>query len=106
MKQKRTDSSPPFRMGTGPFGAWAMKYAAAIWPDRMKATGRVKSPSTIISPPKNPTTPPGQGGTGAGWRVGQEVRRRHLARQDEGHGARKEPQHDHQPAKELQHPRQ
>jgi hypothetical protein len=28
-------------IGQKPLGKWAWKYATAIWPDKMKATGRV-----------------------------------------------------------------
>ncbi len=37
-----------------------MKYATAIWPDRMKATGRVNSPISSSAPPttsRMPATP-------------------------------------------------
>src|SRR5262249_15879265 len=39
--------SPAFKSGKKPLGAWAMKYATAMSPARMNATGRVNKPSTI-----------------------------------------------------------
>jgi len=44
-------------MGRKPPGACAMKYATAIWPDRMKATGRVNNPIKIRIPPNNSRIP-------------------------------------------------
>src|SRR5262249_31941529 len=38
-------------------GACAMKYATAMSPERMNATGRVNSPSTISNPPTSSMTP-------------------------------------------------
>src|SRR5256714_10856737 len=42
---------PWFSTGQKPCGAWPRKYATAISPARMKATGRVNSPTRSNSPP-------------------------------------------------------
>src|SRR5438477_347183 len=42
---------PWFSTGQKPCGAWPRKYAIAISPARMKATGRVNSPSRRNTPP-------------------------------------------------------
>jgi hypothetical protein len=44
-------------VGQNDCGAWAWKYATAISPDRMNATGRVKKPSRMASPPNVSSTP-------------------------------------------------
>src|SRR5215471_5855692 len=44
-------NSPAFRSGKKPLGACAMKYAKAMSPARMNATGRVNNPSTMSTPP-------------------------------------------------------
>src|SRR5262249_21754184 len=44
-------NSPAFRSGKNPLGECAMKYATAMSPARMNATGRVNKPSTINTPP-------------------------------------------------------
>src|SRR4051794_80562 len=49
---------PLLTVGNGDSGAWNWKYATAISPDRMKATGRVHRPSTIASPPNVSSSPP------------------------------------------------
>src|SRR2546423_11197785 len=50
-------SSPAFRSGKKPLGACAMKYATAMSPARMNATGRVNKPSTISTPPTSSIMP-------------------------------------------------
>src|SRR5215831_5830586 len=50
-------NSPAFRSGKKPLGACAMKYATAMSPARMNATGRVNKPSTISSPPTSSIIP-------------------------------------------------
>src|SRR5262244_3933871 len=50
-------NSPPFRSGKKPLGACAMKYAIAMSPARMNATGRVNQPSTISTPPTSSIMP-------------------------------------------------
>src|SRR5829696_5220014 len=56
-KQNCTTTSPPLRIGKTPRGRCAWKYATAISPARTKATGRVRRPSTISTPPKVSSTP-------------------------------------------------
>src|SRR5262245_21319378 len=51
------DNSPAFRSGKKPLGACAMKYATAMSPARMNATGCVNKPSTISTPPTSSITP-------------------------------------------------
>src|SRR5215468_1145389 len=50
-------NSPAFRSGKKPLGACAMKYATAMSPARMNATGRVNKPSTISTPPTSSIMP-------------------------------------------------
>src|SRR6516225_3925278 len=50
-------NSPAFRSGKKPLGACAMKYAMAMSPARMNATGRVNKPSTISTPPTSSIMP-------------------------------------------------
>src|SRR5688572_4509586 len=45
-------------VGQKPCGAWNWKYATAISPARMKATGRVNSPSRSRPPPTTSSRPP------------------------------------------------
>src|SRR5213080_5320667 len=42
---------PWFSTGQKPCGAWPRKYATAISPERMKATGRVNNPTRRNRPP-------------------------------------------------------
>src|SRR5262249_45548497 len=56
-KQHMVANSPAFRSGKKPVGACAMKYATAISPARMNATGRVNKPSTISTPPTSSIMP-------------------------------------------------
>jgi len=44
-------NSPRLRIGQKPAGAWRRKYATAISPERRKATGLVKSPTSRSAPP-------------------------------------------------------
>src|SRR5438094_525584 len=48
---------PWFSTGQKPCGAWPRKYATAISPARMKATGRVNSPTRSNRPPKVSSVP-------------------------------------------------
>src|SRR5215813_5421250 len=50
-------NSPAFRSGKKPLGACAMKYATAMSPARMNATGRLNKPSTISTPPTSSIMP-------------------------------------------------
>src|SRR6516162_4607409 len=50
-------NSPAFRSGKKPLGACAMKYAKAMSPARMNATGRVNNPSTMSTPPTSSIMP-------------------------------------------------
>src|SRR4029077_10590816 len=50
-------NSPAFRSGKKPLGACAKKYATAMSPARMNATGRVNKPSTISTPPTSSIMP-------------------------------------------------
>ena len=52
MKQYRTASSPPFTIGQKPPGKCVRKWATAISPQRINATGFVKRPRIIMRPPK------------------------------------------------------
>src|SRR6059058_6046643 len=51
MRQNRTAGCPRLSTGQKPWGAWPRKYAMAISPARMKATGRVNSPTRSNRPP-------------------------------------------------------
>ena len=77
MKQKRTAGIPPLAVGKNPLGKCVLKYATAISPQRMNATGRVSSPRMISVAPivsmvpaamswdgrwAGPTPPPCMGG--------------------------------------------
>src|SRR3989449_7021858 len=48
---------PWFSTGQKPCGAWPRKYATAISPERMKATGRVNSPTRRRRPPNTSSVP-------------------------------------------------
>src|SRR5690606_15200688 len=50
-------SSPPFWIGASACGMCAIPYATSISSTNTSATGRVSSPITISSPPKNSSTP-------------------------------------------------
>src|SRR6516164_9682160 len=50
-------NSPAFRSGKKPLGECAIKYATAMSPARMNATGRVNKPSTISTPPTSSIIP-------------------------------------------------
>jgi hypothetical protein len=50
-------NSPAFKSGKKPLGECAMKYAKAMSPARMNATGRVNKPSTISTPPTSSIIP-------------------------------------------------
>src|SRR5437870_6901704 len=58
---------PWFSTGQKPCGAWPRKYATAISPATMKATGRVNSPSSRNRPPNVSRVPamPGSDAIGA-----------------------------------------
>ena len=58
MKALSVASSPPLAIGKNPRGAHDRKYATAISPLRMNATGRVKRPSASIGPPNASRIPP------------------------------------------------
>src|ERR1700674_2175029 len=57
VKQRLTARSPSLRIGKNPCGKCSMKYAAAISPDRIKATGRVNRPRIKSVPPTSSNMP-------------------------------------------------
>lgn len=73
MKQKSTAGIPPLVPGKNPRGKWEVKYATAISPQRMNATGRVSNPRMMRVAPTVSIVPAAisSGGRCAGaWGIG------------------------------------